>query len=64
VPPAAGRHPRSYASDEHDARVADDLAELLDEMEKKCREKGRSSNDEMLETTTALSSFFGLLARV
>jgi hypothetical protein len=26
VPPAAGRHPWSYASDEHDARVADDLA--------------------------------------
>jgi hypothetical protein len=57
VPPAAGRHPWSYASDEHDARVADDLAELL-------ARKGRSSNDEMLETTTALISFFGLLARV
>jgi hypothetical protein len=28
------------------------------------REKARSSNDEMLETTTALISFFGLLARV
>ena len=57
MPPAAGRHPWSYASDEHDARVADDLAELL-------ARNGRSSNDEMLETTTALNSFFGLLARV
>ena len=57
MPPAAGRHPWSYASDKHDARVADDLAELL-------ARKGRSSNDEMLETTTALISFFGLLARV
>ena len=57
MPPAAGRHPWSYASDEHDARVADDLAVLF-------ARKVRSSNDEMLETTTALISFFGLLARV